>query len=161
MTWTLSPATPADAPAIADLIHSVSPPALPAGEPEARARWLHAVASAEVTRSRMKEPGVTHLVVHDPERYVGGTAFVRLQGSRAYLGGLMCRVRHIDGGRRLLEACLQIARDNGCSSAYGHVYSGNKPVLLAARWLGFQEIGRYRDDPFFPGHEFVVLERIF
>ncbi len=149
----------ADARDIADLVCEVAPLALPPSSEAIFAQWCAAHADEKAIRQRLTDAASVQYLLRDSQGALGGTAFVHVQDEVAYLGGLMCRMRQAGLGPRLLEACLDTARSRGCNRAYGHVYAGRPALIAVAECLGFRQTRRYDDDPLFPGHTFVVLEK--
>jgi ribosomal protein S18 acetylase RimI-like enzyme len=163
-TLTILPATPADAPALKELLEAAY-----RGD-SARAGWNHEADILDDERTSLEElgqlladPAVTILTARDGAVLVGCVAVTRKDSALAYLGMLCVSPSLQSGGigRRLLDAAEDHARALGLATMEMTVIDSRASLIAWYERRGYVLTGKTRPFPVLrdPPITFVVLEK--
>jgi ribosomal protein S18 acetylase RimI-like enzyme len=163
-TLAITTATPADAPALKDLLEAAY-----RGD-SARRGWNHEadildderIAPGEL-EAMLADPAVTILTARDGDNLVGCVAVTRKDQSLAYLG-MLCVMPTLQSGglgRKLLDAAEDLARSEGIAAMEMTVIDSRESLIAWYERRGYVFTGERR--PFSvlrdPPVNFVVLEK--
>lgn len=161
---TIIAATPADAPALKNLLEAAY-----RGD-SARQGWNHEadildderVAPGEV-EALLADPAVTILTARDDDQLIGCVAVTRKDASLAYLG-MLCVLPTLQSGglgRRLLDAAEDLARADGIAAMEMTVIDSRTSLIAWYERRGYGFTGERRPFPVLrdPPITFVVLEK--
>ena len=161
---TIIAATPADAPALKNLLEAAY-----RGD-SARQGWNHEadildderVAPGEV-EALLADPAVTILTARDDDQLIGCVAVTRKDASLAYLG-MLCVLPTLQSaglGRRLLDAAEDLARADGIAAMEMTVIDSRTSLIAWYERRGYALTGETRPFPVLrdPPITFVVLEK--
>ena len=160
----IAPATPADAPALKDLLEAAY-----RGD-SARQGWNHEAdildderTSREELEALLADPAVTILTARDSEALVGCVAVTRKDAALAYLG-MLCVLPTLQSGglgRRLLDAAEDLARAEGIAAMEMTVIDSRASLIAWYERRGYAFTGETRPFPVLrdPPITFVVLEK--
>ena len=160
----IAPATPADAPALKDLLEAAY-----RGD-SARQGWNHEAdildderTSREELEALLADPAVTILTARDSEALVGCVAVTRKDAALAYLG-MLCVLPTLQSGglgRRLLDAAEDLARAEGIAAMEMTVIDSRASLIAWYERRGYSRTGETRPFPVLrdPPITFVVLEK--
>ena len=163
-TFTITTATPADAPALKDLLEAAY-----RGD-SARQGWNHEadildderIAPGEL-EAMLADPAVTILTARDGEDLVGCVAVTRKDQNLAYLG-MLCVLPTLQSGglgRKLLDAAENLARALGIAAMEMTVIDSRASLIAWYERRGYAFTGERRPFPVprDPPVNFVVLEK--
>ena len=161
---TIIAATPADAPALKNLLEAAY-----RGD-SARQGWNHEadildderVAPGEV-EALLADPAVTILTARDDDQLIGCVAVTRKDASLAYLG-MLCVLPTLQSGglgRRLLDVAEDLARADGIAAMEMTVIDSRTSLIAWYERRGYAFTGETRPFPVLrdPPITFVVLEK--
>lgn len=161
---TIIAATPADAPALKNLLEAAY-----RGD-SARQGWNHEadildderVAPGEV-EALLADPAVTILTARDDDQLIGCVAVTRKDASLAYLG-MLCVLPTLQSGglgRRLLDVAEDLARADGIAAMEMTVIDSRTSLIAWYERRGYAFTGERRPFPALrdPPITFVVLEK--
>lgn len=163
-TVAITPASPADAPALKDLLEAAY-----RGD-SARQGWNHEAdildderTSREELDALLADPAVTILTARDAGALVGCVAVTRKDASLAYLG-MLCVLPTLQSaglGRRLLDAAEDCARADGIAAMEMTVIDSRAELIAWYERRGYARTGETRPFPVprDPPITFVVLEK--
>lgn len=163
-TITITPATPADAPALKDLLEAAY-----RGD-SARAGWNHEAdildderTSREELDALLADTAVTILTARDGEALVGCVAVTRKDTRLGYLG-MLCVLPTLQSaglGRKLLDAAEDLARVQGLAAMEMTVIDSRDSLIAWYERRGYAFTGERRPFPVLrdPPVNFVVLEK--
>lgn len=163
-TIAITTATPADAPALKDLLEAAY-----RGD-SARQGWNHEADILDDERTSLEEldgllgdPAVTMLIARDGERLVGCVAVTRKDAGLAYLG-MLCVLPTLQSsglGRKLLDAAEDLARAEGIAAMEMTVIDSRASLIAWYERRGYVFTGERRPFPVLrdPPVTFVVLEK--
>ncbi len=160
----IATATPADAPALKDLLEAAY-----RGD-SARQGWNHEAdildderTSREELDSLLADPAVTMITAHDGDRLIGCVAVTRKDAGLAYLG-MLCVLPTLQSaglGRKLLDAAEDHARAGGIAAMEMTVIDSRDALIAWYERRGYARTGERRPFPVprDPPITFVVLEK--
>lgn len=163
-TLTIAPASPADAPALKDLLEAAY-----RGD-SARQGWNHEADILDDERTSRAEldalladPAVTILTARGGDELVGCVAVTRKDAALAYLG-MLCVLPTLQSaglGRRLLDAAEDLARAEGIAAMEMTVIDSRASLIAWYERRGYAFTGERRPFPVLrdPPINFVVLEK--
>lgn len=163
-TLAIAPATPADAPALKDLLEAAY-----RGD-SARRGWNHEAdildderTSREELDALLADPAVTILTARDGTRLIGCVAVTRKDAALGYLG-MLCVLPTLQSGglgRRLLDAAEDLARARGIAAMEMTVIDSRAELIGWYERRGYAFTGERRPFPVLrdPPITFVVLEK--
>ena len=161
---TITIATPADAPALKDLLEAAY-----RGD-SARAGWNHEADILDDERierdeldALLADPAVTILTARDSEALIGCVAVTRKDARLAYLG-MLCVLPTLQSGglgRRLLDAAEDHARALGIPAMEMTVIDSRETLIAWYERRGYARTGETRPFPVLrdPPITFAVLEK--
>lgn len=164
-TITITPATPADAPALKDLLEAAY-----RGD-SARQGWNHEAdildderTSREELDALLADPAVTILTARDGDQLTGCVAVTRKDASLGYLG-MLCVLPTLQSaglGRKLLDAAEDLARAQGLAAMEMTVIDSRDSLIAWYERRGYAFTGERRPFPVLrdPPVNFVVLEKL-
>jgi ribosomal protein S18 acetylase RimI-like enzyme len=167
-TIAIAPASPADAPALKDLLEATY-----RGD-SARAGWNHEADILDDERigrdeldALLADPAVTILTARDGGALIGCVAVTRkdarTEGGLAYLG-MLCVLPALQSGglgRKLLDAAEDLARSQGIAAMEMTVIDSRASLIAWYERRGYAFTGERRPFPVLrdPPVNFVVLEK--
>ena len=163
-TVAITPATPADAPALKDLLEAAY-----RGD-SARQGWNHEAdildderTSREELDALLADPAVTILTARDAGTLIGCVAVTRKDAHLAYLG-MLCVLPTLQSGglgRRLLDAAENSARAEGVAAMEMTVIDSRAELIAWYERRGYARTDETRPFPVprDPPITFVVLEK--
>ncbi len=146
---TITPAGPADLPAIMELEQAGFDPA---------ERWSEAAWRDELTGDG--RIALAALLAHDPDKpVVVGVQVLRVTGEVADLHRIVVASdrRRSGLGRRLLEAGIEAVRAAGVRSILAEVRYDNEAAIALYQRAGFEQLGA-RNDYYGPGRHALILK---
>ncbi len=161
---TITPATPADTPALKALLEAAY-----RGD-SARQGWNHEAdildderTSREELDALLADPAVTILTARDADQLIGCVAVTRKDAHLAYLG-MLCVLPTLQSGglgRRLLDAAEDLARGEGIAAMEMTVIDSRASLIAWYERRGYVFTGERRPFPVRrnPPITFVVLEK--